>query len=35
MKSCLDNTEKQLFIDYFELVPKMVYANDANPEDKW
>jgi uncharacterized surface protein with fasciclin (FAS1) repeats len=35
MKSVLESTTRQLFIDYFELVPKSVYANDLVAEDKW
>lgn len=34
MKSVLESTTRQLFIDYFELVPKNVYAG-VYAEDKW
>jgi len=34
MKSVLENTSTQLFLDYFELVPKSVY-NGAVEEDAW
>lgn len=34
MKSVLESTKKQLFIDFFELVPKNVYAG-VYAEDKW
>lgn len=35
MKSVLENTEAQLFLDYFEIVPKSVYNNPLESEDKW
>ena len=34
MKSVLDDTSRQLYIDFFELVPKSVY-NGVYAEDKW
>ena len=34
MKSVLDDSSRQLFIDYFELVPKNVY-NGVYAEDNW
>ena len=34
MKSVLESTTRQLFIDYFELVPKNIYAG-VYAEDKW
>lgn len=35
LKSVLESTTRQLYIDYFELVPKSVYASDLVAEDKW
>ena len=35
MKSVLENTAAQLFLDYFEIVPKGVYSNPLKSEDKW
>ena len=34
MKSVLENTNTQLFIDYFEFCPKSVY-NGVVEEDGW
>ena len=34
MKSVLDDSQRQLYIDYLELVPKSVYAG-AIAEDNW
>ncbi len=35
LKSCLDDTTKELYLDYIELVPKSVYDNPNEPEDRW
>lgn len=35
IKSVLDDKNKQLFIDYMELVPRSVYDNPTTPEDAW
>ena len=35
LKSVLENTSAQLFLDYFELCPKSVYNNPLQAEDKW
>ncbi|MBO5181615.1 MAG: fasciclin domain-containing protein [Paraprevotella sp.] len=34
-KSVMDDPDKQFFFDYIEMVPKSIYANPSNPEDKW
>ena len=34
-KSVLEDENSQLFLDYFELVPKAVYDNPMSPEDIW
>ena len=35
IKSVLDDKNKQLFIDYMELVPRSIYDNPTTPEDAW
>ncbi|MBP3471642.1 MAG: fasciclin domain-containing protein [Paraprevotella sp.] len=34
-KSVMDDPAKQFFFDYIEMVPKSIYGNPSNPEDKW
>ena len=34
-KSVMDDPKKQFFFDYIEMVPKSIYGNPSNPEDKW
>lgn len=35
IKSVLDDTSKQLYIDYMELVPRNIYDNPTTTEDAW
>lgn len=35
IKSVLDDTNTQLFIDYLEMVPRYIYDNSTTPEDAW
>lgn len=35
LKNVLDQDEKQLYMDYIELVSKEVYDNPNTPEDIW
>lgn len=35
IKSVLENKDTQLYIDYFEIVPKNIYDNPSIPEDQW
>ncbi len=34
-KSCLDSDKKEFYLDFFEWVPKSVYDNPNEAEDKW
>ena len=35
VQSILDDTQKQIYLDYMEWCPKSVYANPDKPEDIW
>ncbi len=35
LKSCLEDTDKELYLDFIEWVPQSVYDNPNEPEDRW